>query len=161
MNVSRIFHKHIFALWVVPLTDKIYPFSEMQSTLLRLNAAPSNAAFCMQFIVIGIPIVLQCFSRLSLIVPRAPTKLGITVALKFHSFCSCNLKSLHCLIFSNSFVLVLWSPDTTRSLILQSFFSLSLSQYSHKKSSDLFLLLFFGIFYNHFLLTETMSVQYV
>ena len=117
LNVSRIFHKHIFARWVITLTDEIYPFSEMQSTLLMLNAAPSNAAFWMQFIVTGTPVVLKCFSRLSLIVSRAPTKLGIIVALKFHSFCSWNLKSLHCLIFSNSFVLVLWSSDTTRSLI--------------------------------------------
>ena len=80
---------------IITLTDNSYPFSEMPWTLLRVNPAPSNAAFCMQFIVIVIPIFLKCSSRLSLIIPRVPKKLGVTVALTYHSFYSCNLGSLH------------------------------------------------------------------
>lgn len=80
---------------IITFTDNSYPFSEMPWTLLRVDSAPSNAAFCMQFIVIVIPIVLKCSSRLSLIIPRVPKKLGITVALTYHSFYSCNLRSLH------------------------------------------------------------------
>ena len=47
---------------------------------------------------------------------------GISVALTFHSLCTCNLKSLYFVIFSNSFALILLSSDTTMSIMLHSFF---------------------------------------
>ena len=75
------------------LTTESYPLSEMSRTLLRMKAVPSNAAFCKQLITMGIPMVLRRFSSSSLTVPKAPTTIGITLALTSRNRCTCNLKS--------------------------------------------------------------------
>ena len=67
--------------------------SEILSALCRMSTVPSNAAFCKQLILMGIPIVLKCFTRLSLIAPRPLIMMGITVSLMLHNLCNCNLKS--------------------------------------------------------------------
>ena len=65
----------------------------MPRALLRMNTVPSNAAFCKQLILMEIPILFKCFSRLSLIVLRAPVTTGIIVALLFYSLSTSNLSS--------------------------------------------------------------------
>ena len=88
------------------LTSESYLLSEVSETLLRMKAVPSNAAFCMQRITMGIPMVFRWFSSSSLTVPKAPNTIGITVALTFHNFCTCNLKSWYFVIFYSSFTLM-------------------------------------------------------
>ena len=88
------------------LTSESYPLSELSRTLQKMKAVPSNAAFCKQLITMGIPIVFRWFSSSSLIVPKAPTSIGITVALTSQNFWTCNLKSWYLVIFSNSFTLM-------------------------------------------------------
>ena len=41
------------------LTSESYLLSEVSETLLRMKAVPSNAAFCMQRITMGIPMVFR------------------------------------------------------------------------------------------------------
>ena len=57
------------------------------------EAVPTNAAFCKQIIISGIPMVFRWFSSSSLTVPKGPTTIGITVALTSHNLWTCNLKS--------------------------------------------------------------------
>ena len=57
------------------------------------EAVPTNAAFCKQIIISGIPLVFRWFSSSSLTVPKGPTTIGITVALTSHNLWTCNLKS--------------------------------------------------------------------
>ena len=66
------------------LTSESDSLSEIPRALIRMIFVPSNAAL---YIVIEIPIVLKYFSRLSLIVHRAPIMTGITVALMLHYLC--------------------------------------------------------------------------
>ena len=75
------------------LTTESYPLSEMSRTLLRMKAVPSNAAFCKQLITMGILMVFRRFSSSSLTVSKAPTTIGITLALTSRNRCTCNLKS--------------------------------------------------------------------
>ena len=109
------------------LTSESYPLSEISRTLLKMKAVPSNAAFCKQLITMGIPMVFRWFSSSSLIVPKAPTTIGLTVALTSQNFWTCNLKSWYLVIFSSSFTLMFWSPGTAMSMILHSLFSLSMT----------------------------------
>ena len=117
------------------LTSQSYPLSEMSRNFLKMKAVPSNAAFCMELMTMGIPMVLRWFSSFSLTLPKAPTKIGITVALTSHNFCTCNLKSWYLVIFSRSFTLMFWSPGTAMSMILQSRFSLSMTTISGLRCS--------------------------
>ena len=117
------------------LTSESYLLSEVSETLLRMKAVPSNAAFCMQRITMGIPMVFRWFSSSSLTVPKAPNTIGITVALTFHNFCTCNLKSWYFVIFSSSFTLMFWSPGTAISMILHSISSLSMNTISGLRCS--------------------------
>ena len=78
----------------------------MSRTLLRMKAVLSNAAFCKQLIAVGIPMVFRWFSSSSPTVPKAPTAIGITVALTSHNFCTCNFMSLYLVISSSSFALI-------------------------------------------------------
>ena len=87
-------------------TSESYPLSEISKTLLWLTAVSSNAAFCKQLITMGIPMVFRWFSSSSLTVPKATTTIGITVALTFHNFCTCNLKYWYLVIFSSYFTLM-------------------------------------------------------
>ena len=57
------------------------------------EAVPTNAAFCKQIIISGIPMVFRWFSSSSLTAPKGPTTIGITVALTSHNLWTCNLKS--------------------------------------------------------------------
>ena len=57
----------------------VFEISQLKATcflecqeLLRMNAFPSNATFWKERIVMEIPVVLKCFSRLPPIVPRVP-----------------------------------------------------------------------------------------
>ena len=109
------------------LTSESYPLSEISRTLLKMKAVPSNAAFCKQLITMGIPMVVRWFWNFSVTVPKAPTTIGITVALTFHNFCNCNLKCWYLVVFSSSFTLMFWSPGTAMSMILHSLFSLSMT----------------------------------
>ena len=86
--------------------EKCLDISEMSRTLLRVTAIPSNAAFCKQRITMDIPMVFRWFSSSSLTVPKALTTIGRTVALTYHNFCTCNLKSWYLVIFSSSFTLM-------------------------------------------------------
>ena len=86
------------------LTSESYPLSKISRTLQRMKAVPSNAAFCKQLMTMGIPMVFRWLSSSSLTVPKAPTTIGITVALTFHNFCTCNVKSWYLVIFSSSFI---------------------------------------------------------
>ena len=90
----------------IALIAKSYPLSEMSRTLLRMKAFPSNAAFCKQLITMAIPMVFRWFSSSSLTVPKAPTTIGITVALTSYKFCTCNLNSWYLVIFSSFFTLM-------------------------------------------------------
>ena len=56
--------------------------------------------------------VFRWLSSSPLAIPKAPTAIGVIVALKSHNFCTCNLKSLYLVIFSSSFTLMFWSPGT-------------------------------------------------
>ena len=75
------------------LTSESYPLSKISRTLQRMKAVPSNAAFCKQLMTMGIPMVFRWLSSSSLTVPKAPTTIGITVALTSHYFWACNHKS--------------------------------------------------------------------
>ena len=90
-----------------------------------MKVVPSNVTFCRQLIAMKISLGFQCFSRLSLIVPRAPIMTRITVAL---TSSSCVLKSLHFLMSSNSFALTLWSPGTAMLMNWTTFSLYQLSQ---------------------------------
>ena len=74
--------------------------------------------------------VFRWFSSTSLTVPKVPPTIGLTVALTSHNFCTCNLKSWYLVIFSSSFILMFWSPETAMSMILHSLFSLSITAIS-------------------------------
>ena len=74
--------------------------------------------------------VFRWFSSSSLIIPKAPTTIGITVALRSHHFWTCNLKFCYLMIFSSSFTLMFWSPRTAMSMILHSLFYLSMTTIS-------------------------------
>ena len=74
--------------------------------------------------------VFRWFSSSSLIVPKAPTTIGLTVALTSQNFWTCNLKSWYLVIFSSSFTLMFWSPRTAMSMILHSLFYLSMTTIS-------------------------------
>lgn len=91
--------------WKFALTSKSYLLSETSKTLLRLNAVPTNAAFCKQLIIVNISIFLNFFSRKPLIVPSATITKGKTVALMSHNLCTFNLKPSYFVTFSNSFEL--------------------------------------------------------
>ena len=78
----------------------------MLRSLLKMKAVPSSAAFCNQLITMGIPVGSGWFSSSSLTLPKALATTDITVALIFHPFCSCNLKSWYLMIFSSSFTLI-------------------------------------------------------
>ena len=53
-----------------------------------------------------ISMFFRWFSSSLLTVLKAPTVTGITVALIFRNFCTCNLKSWYLVVFSVSFTLV-------------------------------------------------------
>ena len=90
------------------LTSESDPLSEIMSrTLLSIKAVPSNGSFCKQLITMGIPMVCRWFSSSSLTFPKAPTAIGITVALRSHNFWTCNLQSWYLVIFSSSFTLMI------------------------------------------------------
>ena len=63
------------------------------------------------------------------------TTTGITEALTSHNFCTCNLKSCYLVIFSSSFALMFWFPETTMSMISHSLFSLSVTTISGLRCS--------------------------
>ena len=82
-----------------------------------------------------ISMVFRWFSSSLLTVLKAPTATGITVALIFRNFCTCNLKSWYLVNFSFSFTLVFWSQGTPMSWILHSLFSLSVTTMFSLRSS--------------------------
>ena len=96
------------------LTSQSYPLSEMSRNLLKMKAVPGNTAFCKQLMTMGIPMVLRWFSSFSLTLPKAPTTIGITVALTSHNFCTCNLKSWYMVIFLDP---SLWCFDLQESYV--------------------------------------------
>ena len=116
------------------LTSQSYPLSEMSRNLLKMKAVPGNTAFCKQLMTMGIPMVLRWFSSFSLTLPKAPTTIGITVALTSHNFCTCNLKSWHMVIFLDPSLDVLISRKAMF-MILQSPFSLSMTTISDLRCS--------------------------
>ena len=79
--------------------------------------------------------VFRWFPSFSLVVPKAPTAIGITVALTSPNFCTCNLNSWYLVISSSSFTLMFWSPGTARSMILHSLFYLSMTTISSLRCS--------------------------
>ena len=84
------------------LISEFYPNPEMPSTLLKMKAVPSNAAFCKHGTTRGMSIRLRCFSSSLDTVPSAPTTIGTTTALTFHSFSISIRRSWYFAIFSCS-----------------------------------------------------------
>ena len=104
----------------------------MSRTLLRMKAVPSNAAFCKQLKTMGIQTMFRWFSISSLTVPKAPTAIGITVALTSHNFWFCNLKpGIWWFFLAPS----LWCFDLQMSTIFHSLFSLSITAISFLRCS--------------------------
>ena len=94
----------------------------MSMTLVRMKVVPNNAAFCKQLVTMSLSNFFRWFSSSSLTTPKAPTTIGITVALTSHNSCNCNLKSWYLVIISSSFTLMFWSPGTAMSMILHFLF---------------------------------------
>ena len=88
------------------LISEFYPNPEMPSTLLKMKAVPSNAAFCKHGTMRGMSIRFRCFSSSLDTVPSAPTTIGTTTALTSHSFSISIRRSWHFVIFSCSFAVI-------------------------------------------------------
>ena len=99
----------------------------MSMTLVRMKVVPNNAAFCKQLVTMSLSNFFRWFSSSSLTIPKAPTIIGITIALTSHNSCNCNLKSWYLVIISSSFTLMFWSPGTAMSMILHFLFFLSMT----------------------------------
>ena len=63
----------------------------MSMTLVRMKVVPNNAAFCKQLVTMSLSNFFRWFSSSSLTIHKAPTTIGITVALTSHNSCNCNL----------------------------------------------------------------------
>ena len=107
----------------------------MSMTLVRMKVVPNNAAFCKQLVTMSLSNFFRWFSSSSLTIPKAPTTIGITIALTSHNSCNCNLKSWYLVIISSSFTLMFWSPGTAMSMILHFLFFLSMTTRSGLLSS--------------------------
>ena len=93
------------------LSDSKSP--QVSRTLLSILADCSNAVFWMVSILLLIPRFSKLFSNLFGTVPSAPTTIGITFTLIFHSFFNSLAMSLS--IFSFSFSFTLWYAGTANS----------------------------------------------
>ena len=71
------------------LISEFYPNPEMPSTLLKMKAVPSNAAFCKHGTTRGMSIRLRCFSSSLDTVPSTPTTMGTTTAYYYYHYYYC------------------------------------------------------------------------
>ena len=85
-TIIIIFDKHHRMKGISHLISEFYPNPEMPSTLLKMKAVPSKAAFCKHGTTRGMSIRFRCFYSFLETVPSASATIITTTALKSHSF---------------------------------------------------------------------------
>ena len=105
--IITFFDKQHHMIGMSHLISEFYPNSEMPSTLLKMKAVPSNAAFCKHGTTRGMSIRFRCFSSSLETVPSTPTTIGTTTAFTSHCFSISIHRSWYFMIFSCSLAVII------------------------------------------------------
>ena len=116
----------------MPKVSQQHPFlrTQQDSTFLLILAAPNDADFWICSTLTSIPRFSVYFSNFAVIVPNAPTTIGITTTFFIcYNLATSSFSKLYFLIFSLSLSHTLVFPGIFTSIIIVSFFTYQLPQY--------------------------------